>query len=152
MQLYKPDLREIEFLFRNLILIACTHHPAYSGPSVWCHYVSLSSREKEETLPKWTRSFTFSLWVTWRSYLWELSPSAHWELAEDQLLEMDSMSGLSPPFHILNCHCVKCLVIKYGAARKLQLYLSVFFSDLWISFGLQRIPLGGSKNMCQPNQ
>ena len=58
-------------------------------------------------------------------------------------------------FHILNCHCVKCLVIKYGAARKLQLYLSGFFffcSDLWISFSLQRIPLGGSENMCHPNQ
>lgn len=50
-----------------------THHPAYSGLSAWCHYVSLSSREKEETSLKWTRSFTFSLWVTWRSYLWELS-------------------------------------------------------------------------------
>lgn len=58
-------------------------------------------------------------------------------------------------FHILNCHCVKCLIIKYGAARKLQLYLSGFFffcSDLWISFSLQRIPLGGSENMCHPNQ
>lgn len=92
-----------------------THHPAYSGPSAWCHYVSLSSREKEETSPKWTRSFTFSLWVTWRSYLWELSPGAHWELAKDQLLQMDSMSGLSPPFpHIklslcqMSCHQIWC--------------------------------------------
>ena len=104
-----------------------THHPACSGPSAGCHHVSLSPREKEETSLKWTRSFTFSLWVTWRGYLWALSPCAQWELAEDQLLQMDSMSGLSPLFHILNCHCVKCLVIKYSAARKLQLYLSVFF-------------------------
>lgn len=36
------------------------------------------------------------------------------------------------PFHILNCHCVKCLVIKYGAARKLQLYLPL---PLLLTFG-----------------
>lgn len=55
-----------------------------------------------------------------------LVPHAQWEHAEDQLLQVDSMSGLSSPFHILNCHCVKCLVIKYSTAKKLQLYLSFF--------------------------
>lgn len=129
-----------------------THHIASSGPSAWCHYVSLSPEEKRK-LHQNEQGLSPSPFGFHGEAIYVHSPPvAHWEVAEDQLLQMDSMSGLSPLFHILNCHCVKCLVIKYGAARKLQLYLSVFFSDLWISFSLQRIPPGGSENMCHPNQ
>lgn len=60
-----------------------------------------------------------------------VAPQCPWERADNQLLQMDSMSGLSLSFHILNCHRVKCLAIEYGATRKLQLYLSgVFFFSL----------------------
>lgn len=81
-------------------------------------------------------------------------PRAQRGLAGAQLPQMDGMAGRSPPSHRLDCHCVKCLVVRYGAVSKSQLYLSVFFfpSDLWMLSGLQRIPPGGSVSVRHPNQ
>lgn len=105
------------------------HHPTSSGPSARCHHVNLSPREKEETSLKWTRSFTFSLWVTWRSYLWALSPCAQWELAEDQLLQMDSMSGLFPHIKLslcqMSCHQIWC------CKEIAIIFIRFFFFLLW---------------------
>lgn len=56
------------------------------------------------------------------------------------------------PLHVLNCHCVKCLAITCGAARKLQLQLPTFSSDLWVSLCPRRVAPAGSEDMCHASR